>query len=94
MFPIWEPFRISIHPRYQKPMIYKRISHSIIQKLRYCNTVEEAINQGWIDEVIPKIPPTKIRPRRFIIYLTDSKYYNSIPVTFSLKRNGEILYQQ
>ena len=87
----WKVVRITLHPRYFKVGIRQSIERSIISKLVLCNRIEEAITQGWLDEVHPA--RGKNPSRRFAIYLTDKQYGHEIPITFSLMLNGEILRQ-
>lgn len=85
----WQVIRTTVHPRYYRAGIYKRIERSVVHQLHACQTVEDALNAGWLTEVHPA--RGKNPSRRFAIYLTDSTYYHDIPVTFSLVCNGQLL---
>lgn len=85
---VWQAFKIKIPAPYIRPNIYRDIGRAIAKKLSCCNTIEEAIKQGWIEELPPK---KNDKSRIFAIYLQDTRDYHDIPVIFNLKKNGELL---
>ena len=85
---VWETFRINIPAHYMRPNIYRDISRSMSRKLTYINQIETAIEQGWLDELPPR---RNSRARVFVLYLQDGKTYGDIPVTFNLKKDGQLL---
>jgi len=88
MSPVWQPFKIQIPAPYIKPNMYRNIGRAIAKRLAPVNTIEEAIKQGWMEE----IPPRKNNTARvFAIYLQDNRDYHDIPVIFNLKKDGQLL---
>lgn len=85
----WQVIRITVHPRYYRAGIYKRIERSVLRQLEGCQNIDDALLEGWLNEVHPA--RGKNPSRRFAIYLTDSTYYHEVPITFSLVYNGKLL---
>lgn len=81
--------RITLPSRYYRPGIQNSLARSILRQLRQYPSLNTALEDGWIQEGRPAAG--KNPGRRFIVYLTDGKYYHDIPISFSIMVNGQIL---
>jgi len=81
--------RITLPSRYYKPGIHKALERSISQQLLRYASLQAALADGWLQEVRPA--GGKNPSRRFVVYLTDKKWYHDIPISFSLEVNGQVI---
>ena len=81
--------RITVPSRYYKPGIQTRLARSILRQLLQYPSLQAALEDGWIQEGRPAAG--KNPGRRFMVYLTDGKYYHDITISFSIMVNGKIL---
>ena len=81
--------RITLPSRYYRPGIQNSLARSIMRQLLQYSSLSAAIDDGWIQEGRPAAG--KNPGRRFIVYLTDGKYYHDIPISFSIMVNGKVI---
>ena len=65
------------------------MARSILRQLMAYPTLNAALEDGWIEETRPA--GGKNPGRRFLVNLTDGKYYHDIPISFSIMANGQII---
>jgi hypothetical protein len=85
----WKVVRITLHPKYYRAGIYPAIQRSVLAQIKRCQSLEQSLQQGYLQEVHPARGAKPVR--RFLIYLSDAKYGTEIPVSFSLSLNGALL---
>jgi hypothetical protein len=84
----WKVIRITLPPKYYRPGIYPAVERSVVNQLLQIG-LEQALAHGVLQEIRPAAGS---RPaRRFMIYLSDARNGQDIPISFSLSLNGDVL---